>query len=247
MTTATSTAAQRRANPSPSLVGTARTTGALYLGVAIVGGLGFLLIRPMIFDAADPMTTLDRLGEREQLAHLGLGLEMSLIVLQALTALWFWRLFRGVDAFAAAAIAVFGLMNSFAVLGSAAFLASALDVASSSLGDASGNAQLMYLVSNNLWGVANLAFGLWLIPMGWCVLRSGWMPRPLGWILIAGGVGYVLSAFLGPLAPGAETLTVLLALPATVGEFWMIGYLLVRGVRRSGRITVGHDVGSDGT
>jgi hypothetical protein len=30
-----------------------------------------------------------------------------------------------------------------------------------------------YLVSGNLWGVGALFFGLWLIPMGSCVLRSG--------------------------------------------------------------------------
>lgn len=234
MITATGTAATTPTPdpPSASLVGTARTTGALYLGVAVVGGLGFLLIRPLIFDAADPMTTLGHLVEREQLARLGIALAMGLVVLQALTALWFYRLFRTVDAFAAAAIAVFGLMNAFAVLGRAAFLATALDVALSPIGGASSNAQLMYLVSDNLWGVANIAFGLWLIPMGWCVLRSRWMPRPLGWILIAGGVGYVLSAFVSYIAPGAGILAGALPVPAHVGEFWMIGYLLVRGVRR---------------
>lgn len=232
MTTATSTAAQRRANPSPSLVGTARTTGALYLGVAIVGGLGFLLIRPLIFDSADPAATLGQLIEYEQLARLGIGLEMSLVVLQALTALWFFRLFRTVDAFAAAAIAVFGLMNSMAVLVSATFLAAALDVAHSPIGDTAGSAHLMYMVSDNLWGVAALAFGLWLIPMGWCVLRSRWMPRPLGWLLIVGGAGYVLSAFVSYMAPGVDALAAGLTVPASVGEFWTIGYLLIRGVRR---------------
>jgi hypothetical protein len=35
----------------------------------------------------------------------------------------------------------------------------------------------------------------------WCVLRSGWMPRVLGWILVGGGVGYVLSAFIRYLGP----------------------------------------------
>jgi hypothetical protein len=80
--------------------------------------------------------------------------------------------------------------------------------------------------------VGALFFGLWLIPMGWCVLRSGWMPRALGWILVGGGVGYVLSAFLRYLVPDAQVLTEALAYPASIGEFWMVGYLLIRGVRR---------------
>ena len=91
------------------------------------------------------------------------------------------------------------------------------------------NVQLLYLVSGNLWDAGALFFGLWLIPMGRCVLRSGWMPRALGWILIAGGVGYVLSAFVRGL--GAPGVADALSLPASVGEFWMIGYLLIRGVR----------------
>jgi len=101
------------------------------------------------------------------------------------------------------------------------------------VGDASETIQTLYLVSGNLWGVGNLFFGLWLIPMGLCVLRSGWMPRPLGWVLIVGGVGYVVSGFVTFLVPGAEPIATALVMPATVGEFWMIGYLLIRGVRRT--------------
>jgi len=84
-----------------------------------------------------------------------------------------------------------------------------------------------------MWGVGALFFGLWLIPMGWLVVRSAWMPRPLGWILIVGGVGYVLSAFVRYLVPDVGVVADLLTVPASVGEFWMVGYLLVRGVRRS--------------
>ena len=233
MTTATSATAAHTPVPSAPLVATARATGLLYLGMGVAGMLGFLLIRPWIFDPEDPTATLAHLVEHEQLARLGIALGMTHVVLQALTALWFYRLFRTVDAFSAAAIAGFGLVNSIVVLGSAAFLASALDVAISPISGAEGDAQLMYVVSDNLWGVGALGFGLWLIPMGWCVLRSGWMPRLLGWVLIAGGSGYVLSAFVSYLAPDTGVLAEVLTGPATLGEFWMIGYLLVRGVRRT--------------
>ena len=108
----------------------------------------------------------------------------------------------------------------------------ALDPALAPGGDAAATAQLMYEMSGAFWGVGALFFGLWLIPMGYLVLASEWMPRPLGWILIGGGVGYILSAFviyLVPDAPGSVELA--LTMPATVGEFWMIGYLLIKGVR----------------
>lgn len=220
--------------PTPPLIRTARTTGLLYLGLGVVGMLGFLLIRPQLFVADDAAATLGRLLERESLARLGIALEMGIVVTQALAALWFYRLFRSVDAFAAGAVAAFGLVNAITILGSAGFLATALQVAlDASLAPAgAATVQLMYVLSGNLWDVGGLFFGLWLIPMGWLVLRSGWMPRLLGRVLMVGGVGYMLAAFLGYLAPGAGLLANVLVVPATVGEFWMIGYLLILGPGR---------------
>jgi hypothetical protein len=215
-----------------ALIRTARMTGLLYLGLAIAGAVGFLLIRTQLFAAHDPSATLANLVEHESLARVGVAFELLVVVTQALAAVWFYRLFRTADPLAASGIAAFGLVNAVAILTSAALLGTAVEVALDPIGDAAATVQLLYLVSGSLWGVGGLFFGLWLIPMGWCVLRSGWMPRVLGWILVAGGIGYVLSAFARYLVPDAPAIADALAYPATVGELWMIGYLLVRGVRR---------------
>ncbi|PKH37187.1 protein of unknown function [Nocardioides alpinus] len=207
---------------------TAGVTGALYLALAVAGGIGFLVVRPMLADA-DAAVTLAHLREHETLARVGLALEMALVVFQALAALWFFRLFHAVDDFAAAAIAVFGVLNSVAVLASAACLATALEAALGGAGGDPGTPQLMYELSENFWGVGNLFFGLWLVPMGICVLRSGTMPRLLGRVLVVGGAGYVLSGFVAYLWPDLALVPDLLVAPATVGELWMVGYLLVRG------------------
>ena len=209
----------------------ARTTALLYLGLAITGALGFLLVRPTLFEPGDAAATLANLVDNSGAARLGIGLEMGVVVTQTLVALSFFRLFRAVDAFAAGAIAVFGLVNAVAILGSAACLATALDVALEPIGDPA-MAHLLYLASDNLWGVGALFFGLWLIPMGWCVLQTGSMPRALGWVLIVGGAGYLLSAFLRYLGPDVGMLIDLLTIPATVGELWIIGHLMLRGVGR---------------
>ncbi len=219
-----------------SLKRTARTTGLLYLGVGITGMLGFLLIRPEIYVAGDAAATLANLVEREMLARLGIALELLVVLTQALAAVWFFKLFRTVSSTAAGSLAAFGLINSTAILSSAAFLVTALTVALDPAlapgGDAAATAQLMYEMSGAFWGVGALFFGLWLIPMGYLVVVSRWMPRPLGWILMAGGVGYILSAFVVYLVPGAPGWVELaMTIPATVGEFWMMGYLLIKGVR----------------
>jgi hypothetical protein len=217
------------------LIRTARTTGLLYLGLAITGVLGSMIVRAQLFVADDPQGTLSNLVEHTSLARLGILLELGIVVTQALAALWFYRLFRSVDNVAAGSVTVFGMVNAVAILGSAALLATALEVSDdASLAVAGGSAptvQLLYVVSGHLWGVAGVFFGLWLIPMGWLVVRSRWLPLWLGRVLLVGGAGYVLSAFVSYLFPDAGLVTGLLTVPATIGEFWIIGYLIIIGVR----------------
>ncbi len=219
----------------PGLTGTARTTGLLYLGLAITGAVGFQLVRGQLYVADDPGGTLSNLVENTSMARLGIVLELGIVLTQALAAVWFYRLFRGVDTFAAGLVAVFGMVNAAAILGSAAVLATALDVADDrSLAVSGGSAatvQLMYVFSGHLWGVGGLFFGLWLIPMGWLVVRSRWMPRALGQLLMVGGVGYVLSTFVSYVFTSAELVAGLLTVPATIGELWIVGYLIVFGIR----------------
>lgn len=212
----------------------ARAAGAWYLGLAITG-IGLLLIRPAIYDSGDAARTLEKLTTDEGLARLSLGLELAIVVTQALAAVWFYRLFRPINPAAAWALGVFGMVNAVAILASSAAVATALEVAADTGlapgDDAAATAQLLFRLSESFWGVGALFFGLWLIPMGWIATTSGRFPRTLGWILVAGGIGYVASAFVEH-AVGAPTWLVgALTIPATVGEFWMIGYLLVVGIR----------------
>ena len=209
----------------------ARITGLLYLGNAITGIVGVLLVQPQLFAADDPSATLANLVEHESLARVGVAVELLMVVTMALTAVWFYRLFRPTEPVAASGIAAFGLVNAVVGIVTAALLATAAAFALDPVGDPTATVQLLYLVRYNMWGVGELFFGLWLIPMGWCVLRTGWMPRALGWILVGGGIGYVLSPFIRYLAD-LPSVAEALALPASVGELWMVGYLLVCGVRR---------------
>ena len=219
--------------PGQSLRRTARATGAMYFALGVAGILGFLVIRPQLYAPGDPTATLNNLVDNQGLARVGVVLEMGIVVAQALTALWFYRLFRSVDRFAAGAITAFGMVNAVAILGSAAFLATAAQIAANPLDDATAQVQLAYIVSENLWGVGALFFGLWLIPMGACVLLSKAMPRALGWILIVGGAGYLVNAFVTYLAPDLDSVAGVLVVPATIGEFWMIAYLLFRGIKQT--------------
>lgn len=223
-----------------NLIKTARTTGVLYLLLGLTGMAGFLLLRPQLYIDGDGAQTLANLADRPALAHLSVGLEFGIILAQAGVALWFYKLFADVNRVAAVAIMAFGLLNAAAIMGSATAMASAVAIAEGDVlpagGDAASAVALLSALSHNAWGVGNLFFGLWLIPMGWVALTSGRLPRLMGWALLVGGVGYVLSGVLQygvADAPGAVVEG--LALLATVGEFWMIGYLLIKGIRPDAR------------
>ncbi|TLP74233.1 DUF4386 domain-containing protein [Nesterenkonia sphaerica] len=214
----------------------ARAAGVWYLALILTGVAGYLVIRPQLYDTEDPAMTLQQLIANDTLARVGIALELAIVVTQAAVALWLFRLFRQVNAVADGAVFAFGLTNAVVILASAATLATAHTVAGQQelapAGDAAATVQLAYTVSAHLWGVGSVFFGLWLIPLGLLVLHSGWMPRTLGWFLLIGGVGYTLSAFASPLLPGLEVAGEVLTLPAVIGEFWLVGYMLTRGVRR---------------
>ncbi|MBU4335116.1 MAG: DUF4386 domain-containing protein [Actinobacteria bacterium] len=212
---------------------TARLTGLAYLGLAISGVLGLLVVRGQLYVPGDAAATTANLVEHGALARFGVAVDLTTVLTQALAALWFFTLFRRVSSLAAGAITAFGIVNSVVILGATVFSATALGVVyadSASTGDLAATAQLLYELSGTAWDLGGLFFGLWLIPMGWLAWRSGFMPRALGWVLIGGGVGYVLSTYLVYLAPNLTGLSSALTVPASIGEFWMVGYLLWKGV-----------------
>jgi len=217
------------------LVTTARLTGLAYLALALTGMAGYLVIRSVLHVPADPAATLDNLAEQTGLAQLGVVMELLVVASQALAALGFFALFRRDHPTAAFGVAVFGMANAAAIMTSAAFIGTALAVVGDpSLapgGDAAATVGLLYALSDASWSVGAVFFGLWLIPMGWFAIATRRMPVVLGWILVVGGAGYVLSALLGPVREAAVVADALAYL-ATVGELWMIGYLLTVGIRR---------------
>ena len=78
--------------------------------------------------------------------------------------------------------------------------------------------------------LASLFWGLWLLPFGWLVLRSGRLPRVLGVLLLLGGIGYVVQVFGGlvPFVADAGWLRYV-RMPAAFGEIGSCMWLLLFG------------------
>jgi len=214
------------------LVTTARIAGIWYLLMAITGVLGFLVFHSQVYDSKDSLKTLTNLIDHESLARTRLILEFAIIVSQALTAVWFYKLFRNINEWAAFSVGIWGMVNSVAIMISAISMGSAIEIAGSTqtVEDKVLLIELLSSLISNAWGIGGLFFGLWLIPLGYIITSTKRMPIWLGRTLIAGGIGYLLSTtinYMGIEIPFSQYLTV----PATVGEFWMIGYLLIFGIR----------------
>ena len=101
-------------------------------------------------------------------------------------------------------------------------------------GTKGSNALVLLLLDAEHYGVliAQVFFGLWLIPLGYLTNKSGMFPKWLGFVLLVGGVCYLidlLSAFLLPdLAPRIHPFIVI---PPTIAEVSMLFYLLIVGVK----------------
>src|SRR5690606_24019070 len=155
-----------------------------------------------------------------------------IVVSQALVAVWFYKLFKDINHVAAWALAVWGLINSVAIMISAMAMGGAIQIANSELvmSEKLVIIQVFHQFIKNAWGVGNLFFGLWLIPMGYIIVSSKRMPVWLGYLLIVGGVGYLLNPFIQYTDISGAWVD-WLTIPATAGEFWMIAYLLIFGIR----------------
>lgn len=215
------------------LLNTARLTGIWYLLLAISGIFGFMVFHPKIFVGDDPQKTLNNLIEFSTVSRIRLLFELVIIVSQALAAVWFYKLFVGINKWAATTLGIWGTVNSIIIMVSAVAMYSVIELAASSSISSEDKlvmVQILTQIISNSWGIGGLFFGLWLLPMGYIIVSSKRMPVALGWVLIVGGVGYLLQTFLN--AGGLHSSYIgLLTIPATIGEFWIVGYLLIVGIR----------------
>jgi uncharacterized protein DUF4386 len=75
-------------------------------------------------------------------------------------------------------------------------------------------------------------FGVHLLTLGWLRYRSRYLPRVLGALLVAAGVGYIADSLAGLLlADHGGLVSAVLLTPAVLGEFGLTAWLLLRGVR----------------
>ena len=95
--------------------------------------------------------------------------------------------------------------------------------------------QALLLLDTQHYGIliAQIFFGLWLVPLGYIAYKSaGMFPRWLGVLLIVGGVCYLVDLLALFLVPDVgNVIHGFVTIPSAIAEISMVLYLLVIGVK----------------
>lgn len=101
------------------------------------------------------------------------------------------------------------------------------------------NAQVILFINafNQMWSFGLIVFGLHLLVIGKLVLKSGFIPKILGVLLLIAALSYVIVHMLHVFFPQLEQTTVILenilSLPMALGELAFGIWLLIKGGRTS--------------
>lgn len=215
-----------------SIKRTARLAGGLYLASMPFGFFGIIYVPLVLVVPGDAATTSRNIMAAEWLFRSGTVSHLIGQIIFILQVLVLYRLLKSVNeghaalmvvlAVLAVPIAFLNEVNHLAVLrllGNAddgAFTASQLQ------------AQVMLFLDMRESGifVAQVFWGLWLLPLGFLVVRSGFLPKLLGILLVIAGTGYVIDTGTQLLFPGVATISQF----TFVGEVLFPLWLLIKGV-----------------
>ena len=181
----------------------------------------------------DAAETADNIVASESLFRVGFVSGLLHHTCFLLVILVLFKLFRQVDRNLASLMLVFGLtsvpimmanmLNQFAAL---VLLTDADYLTAFTTDQREGLAMLFLDLHSHGYYVAGLFSGLFLLPLGWLALKSRWLPRPIGILLILGGFGYLTELFVSFVIPSYEVIIALGIAAAVVAELSFTTWLL---------------------
>ena len=214
----------------------ARVAGVLY----IVGSLGRVIAmvrRSEIIVPGDAAATADNIRASEALLRGDIAIGLVSIAAWIFAVMALHRLLRHAGPLAAGAMVITVTaavaVECVTLAGQhAALLAATSSAYPSAIGQAGADALavLAFGIARSGALLVGLFWGLWLLPLGYLVARSGTFPRILGVLLIVGGLSYLTVHFVSVLAPSLASVASYL-LVGDIGELVFVVWLLLRGMR----------------
>ncbi len=218
----------------------ARIAGVFYLLVGIFGGFAEGYVDPKMYAASDAAATAQNILANPGLVRLSVVAHLLDGVFFIFTVLTLYILLQHVHKSVAKTMVILVALAVGIICLNAVFQFEALRVVTgavnlSALGTAGSNALVLLLLDMQHYGtlIAQVFFGLWLVPLGYLAYKSEMFPKWLSILLIVGGVGYLVDLLAAFLAPdiGQKIHTFVVVIPATIAEVSMVLYLLTIGVK----------------
>jgi Domain of unknown function (DUF4386) len=219
----------------------ARRAGAVYVSLGLASALGFYHA-PLV--QGDLMVIAHRLTQSDVRFRIGVVSDILATVLSVPLALLLYQLFKPVHKMQAVWMAVLLMVAmpiSFVValnyVAAQWVLTDAADFAA--LASTQREQLGMLFLRLHTHGVlaVEVFWGLWLVPFGLLVMKSRFLPRVLGILLVIAGVAYVAHSLVSLLLAGPRILLYerVTMLARAAGEFPIMLWLLIKGadVRRT--------------
>jgi hypothetical protein len=216
----------------------ARVAGLLYLLASIPAPFGLIYVPSKLIVSGDATATANHVRASETLLRLGIVSELFGFIIFIFVVLALYRLFKEVDKKHALAMAILllislpislvNVLNEIAAL----ILVSGADFLSVfETRQLDALAYLFLRLHGRGLVVAIIFWGLWLFPFGILVIRSGFIPRFLGYLLFIAGFGYVADSFTSLLLPRYVQIVGQVAMVLEIGELPIIFWLLIWGAK----------------
>jgi hypothetical protein len=215
----------------------AKVAGAMYLLLAATAFFA-VYVNSQIIESGDAAATANNMRDSTTLFRYGFVADILQATFFLLTAMAFYLLFRHVNQLVAAAmvviVAVSVSIQSLNMLNQYTALTIATGKGyTETLGQAGsdGLAMLFADMQENGVLIAQMFFGLWLIPLGYLVFKSGYFPKVFGILLTMGCAMYLIELFAHFLAPGfADDTKPFTGTLQALSEMPFLLWLLVKGV-----------------
>lgn len=220
-----------------SIQKTARTAGFLYLILAVCGGFAEFFVRQALIVPGDAAATVSNILASESMFRLGFVSELIGQAVFILLVLALYKLLRQINqsqavlmvtfVIVAVTITCLNMLNQFAAL----LLLSGADYLAVFAADQLQALVLLFLNLHHAgYLIAQVFFGLWLLPLGYLVYKSGFLPSIIGVLLMVACFGYLLDVLIFSLFP---TFGVMVSEFTFIGELLLLLWLLIKGVNVS--------------
>jgi len=216
----------------------ARIAGLLYLFITVTGVFNLMIVPGRLIVRGDPAATAARILASESLfrADVAIALLSSLGFL--FLALALYQLFKGVHQPLAALMAILvvvqiplSVVDAMVRLGVLELVRGGDYLAAMGAPQRDVLGMMLLRLLDHGTVASELYWGLWLCPLGALVLRSGFIPRLLGYWLIVNGIAYVVLCATGLLMPEHRREVYNVLFPIMLGEVAFTLWLLVFGAR----------------